>query len=95
MLAIALIAPCYPGRAQSLARVVDILAHFLFLSLHQLARRGTLQNQSEFSPIAHVFTSSKQPWFLIPEGVPGFEGRVGEQEELFRLWRERRIDARL
>ncbi|CAD6532042.1 GFA family protein [Paraburkholderia sabiae] len=50
-----------------------------------ILRPGTLQNQSEFSPIAHIFTRSKQPWFLIPDGIPGFEGSVGQQEELVRL----------
>ncbi|MGF6512286.1 GFA family protein [Paraburkholderia sp. 32] len=59
-----------------------------------MLRPGTLQDQSEFAPIAHIFTRSKQPWFLIPEGVPAFEGRVSEQAELLRLWRERKVDGR-
>ncbi|MFL9896418.1 GFA family protein [Paraburkholderia sp. RL17-381-BIF-C] len=59
-----------------------------------IVRPGTLLNQSEFTPIAHIFTRSKQPWFLIPDGVPTFEGRVGDQEELLRLWRERKVDGK-
>ncbi|MGY6125420.1 GFA family protein [Paraburkholderia strydomiana] len=58
-----------------------------------ILRPGTLHNQNEFSPIAHIFTRSKQPWFLIPDGIPSFEGSVGEQEELLRLWRERKMDG--
>jgi len=59
-----------------------------------ILRPGTLQNQSDFSPIAHIFTRSKQPWFLIPDGIPSFEGSVGEQGELLRLWRERKMGGR-
>ena len=59
-----------------------------------ILRPGTLQNQSEFVPIAHIFTRSKQPWFLIPEGVPTFEGPVSDKAELLRLWRERNTGER-
>jgi hypothetical protein len=54
-------------------------------------RPGTLLNQDEFAPIAHVFTRSKRPWLLIPDGVPTFEQGTGDHDALFRLWRDRNV----
>ena len=34
---------------------------------------GTLDDTSWLRPMAHAWTSSKQPWVPIPEGVPCFE----------------------
>lgn len=34
---------------------------------------GTLDETSDLQPNFHVWTSSKQPWTPIPEGVPCFE----------------------
>jgi len=34
---------------------------------------GTLDDRSWFEPIVHVWTSTKQPWTVIPEGVATFE----------------------
>ncbi len=36
---------------------------------------GTLDDTSWLSPALHVWTKSKQPWVLIPEGVRSFEGQ--------------------
>lgn len=36
---------------------------------------GTLDDTSWLSPALHVWTKSKQPWVLIPEGVRCFEGQ--------------------
>ncbi|MBW0448473.1 GFA family protein [Paraburkholderia phenoliruptrix] len=52
-------------------------------------RPGTLLNQDEFSPVAHVFTRSKRPWFLIPDDVPTYESGTGDPDALFRLWRDK------
>ena len=35
-------------------------------------RVGTLDNPNLLSPDVHIFTASKQPWVIIPEGVPAF-----------------------
>ncbi|MBN6209323.1 GFA family protein [Ralstonia flatus] len=53
-----------------------------------LLRPGTLENQQAFTPVAHVYTRSKQPWFLIPPGVAQFETYPEQAEELVRLWRQ-------
>ncbi|MCB2114801.1 MAG: GFA family protein [Rhodobacteraceae bacterium] len=33
-------------------------------------RVGTLDDPAAFPPDIHIFTSTKLPWYLIPEGVP-------------------------
>jgi hypothetical protein len=33
-------------------------------------RVGTLDDPDAFPPDIHIFTESKQPWVVIPEGVP-------------------------
>ncbi len=35
-------------------------------------RVGTLDDPDEFPPDVHIFTSSKQPWVHLPEGVRSF-----------------------
>ena len=34
---------------------------------------GTLDNTSRLEPTLHLWTSSKQPWIIIPEGVEAYE----------------------
>jgi hypothetical protein len=36
-------------------------------------RAGTLDEPSSVSPDVHVFTRSKLPWLLLPEGIPAFD----------------------
>ena len=36
-------------------------------------RVGTLDEPDALPPDVHIFTSSKQPWVQLPEGVPAFE----------------------
>ena len=36
-------------------------------------RVGTLDNPDPFSPDVHIFTSTKQPWVVLPANVPAFE----------------------
>jgi hypothetical protein len=36
-------------------------------------RVGTLDNPDAFPPDIHIHTSSKQPWVVLPKGVPTFE----------------------
>lgn len=40
----------------------------------RFVRAGTLDEPQHFTPDVHIFIASKQPWVLIPEGVPAFEG---------------------
>jgi hypothetical protein len=36
-------------------------------------RAGTLDDPASVSPDVHIFTRSKLPWVLLPDGVPSFE----------------------
>ena len=36
-------------------------------------RVGTLDDPSLLPPDVHIFTQSKLPWVVLPEGVPSFE----------------------
>jgi hypothetical protein len=36
----------------------------------RFVRVGTLDDPDALSPDIHIFTSSKQPWVVLPEGIP-------------------------
>jgi hypothetical protein len=36
----------------------------------RFVRVGTLDNSDQCPPDIHIFTVSKQPWFMIPQGAP-------------------------
>lgn len=38
----------------------------------RFVRVGTLDDPDAFPPHVHIFTSSKQPWVILPESVPAF-----------------------
>lgn len=48
-------------------------------------RIGTLDNGSSFSPAAHLWVKSKQPWVILPEDVPAFEQAPESDAEWFKL----------
>ena len=39
----------------------------------RFVRVGTLDNPDRLPPDIHIFTRSKQPWVVLPDGVPAFE----------------------
>jgi hypothetical protein len=38
----------------------------------RFVRVGTLDEPGRFPPDIHIFTSTKQPWVVLPEGTPAF-----------------------
>ena len=60
-------------------------------------RVGTLDEPDRHPPDVHIYTSSKQPWVLIPQGVPKFQefyklDDVWQESSLLRMgpyWRDR------
>lgn len=44
---------------------------------------GTLDDTTQVAPDVHIFTSTRQPWLALPEGVPAYEGFYRRSE----LWR--------
>jgi hypothetical protein len=53
-------------------------------------RVGTLREPDAFPPDVHIFTSSKQPWVVLPEVVPAFD----EFYQRSKLWPADRLDRR-
>ena len=42
-------------------------------------RGGTLDDTAAVRPQVHIFTRSKQSWFLLPDDVPAYEGACGRE----------------
>jgi len=45
-------------------------------------RVGTLDEPQLLVPDVHIYTRSKVPWVMLPEGVPAFEGYY----DALKLW---------
>lgn len=55
-----------PGRGmEQLCRLGDAV---------RFVRVGTLNDPDVLPPDIHIFTSSKQPWVVLPEGIPAVPG---------------------
>src|ERR1051325_7835858 len=50
----------------------------------RFVRVGTLEEPDRLPPDIHIFTYSKQPWVILPEGVPA----VPEYYSKKQYWRE-------
>jgi hypothetical protein len=53
-------------------------------------RVGTLDDPAALPPGVHIFTRSKLPWVVLPEGVPAFE--VYYEPE--KLWPQASLERR-
>ncbi|MBP7081323.1 MAG: GFA family protein [Rhodocyclaceae bacterium] len=58
--------------------------------LTKFVRVGTLDKAELFPPGVHIFTASKQPWVVLPGGVPAFE----EYYERDAVWPEESLARR-
>lgn len=58
--------------------------------LFRFVRMGTLENPDEFPPDVHIYTDSKQPWVILPDGVPSFPQYYRRSE----IWPEDRLKRR-
>ena len=58
--------------------------------LVRFMRVGTLDNPDEFPPGVHIFTESKQPWVVLPEGTPA----VPVYYDFRELWPPESIERR-
>ena len=86
--------PSFSGKGQEVARCPDCMvalwSHYAGGGLtFAYVRVGTLDDPDRLPPDIHVFTASKQPWVVIPEGsraVPEFYRRseVWSEESLER-----------
>ncbi|HEX8777690.1 MAG TPA: GFA family protein, partial [Rhodanobacter sp.] len=67
--------PSSSGRGQRIARCphcrVALWSHYSGAGdAVSFVRVGTLDDPDRFPPDIHIFTASKQPWVLLPPGVP-------------------------
>ena len=53
-------------------------------------RVGTLDDPDQLPPDIHIFTSSKQPWVVLPEGAPA----VPEYYDRTKYWPEESLQRR-
>ncbi|MGH6892560.1 MAG: GFA family protein [Dongiaceae bacterium] len=59
--------------------------------LVRFVRVGTLDEPDRLPPDVHIFTMSKQPWVVLPEGTPAFH----EFYEREKLWPKESLDRRV
>jgi hypothetical protein len=50
---------------------------------------GTLDDTTWLQPVAHIWTSRKQPWFKISKDVLVFEKQPEDSLQMVRAWKER------
>ena len=67
--------PSNSGKGQQIARCpkcrVAVWSHYAGAGiLFAFVRVGTLDNPDALPPDIHIFTGSKQPWVILPTGVP-------------------------
>jgi hypothetical protein len=67
--------PSQSGKGQQIARCphcrVALWSHYAGAgNAISFVRVGTLDEPEHLPPDVHIFTASKQPWVLLPEGVP-------------------------
>ncbi len=71
--------PSPSGRGQKILRCpecrVAVWSHYAGMGEKTcLIRVGTLDEPDRLPPDIHIFTASKQPWVVLPPGVPAFAG---------------------
>jgi len=83
------------GAGQKIARCprcrVALWSNYSSLgALARFVRVGTLDEPDLLPPDVHIFTMSKQPWVVLPPGVPAFE----EYYDREKLWPQEALARR-
>ena len=58
--------------------------HHVTIPRHDPLRVGTLDDPDVLPPDIHIFTASKQPWVVLPDGIPA----VPEYYDREKYWPE-------
>jgi hypothetical protein len=79
--------PSQSGKGQRIARCpkcrVALWSHYAGAGPSmRFVRVGTLDDPAQTPPDIHIFTSTKQPWVVVPPGVPSFPEYYNPKE----LW---------
>ncbi|SOC05556.1 hypothetical protein SAMN05877809_103455 [Rhodobacter sp. JA431] len=74
-----ILTPSASGKGQEVARCpscqVAVFSHYGGAGRKiAFVRVGTLAEPAACPPDAHIFTSTKQPWVVLGEGTPAYEG---------------------
>lgn len=88
--------PSNSGRGQQIARCptcrVALWSHYGGAGpVISFVRVGTLDNPDLLPPDIHIFTESKQPWVVIPEGMPAVAVYYDRQQH----WRPESLERML
>ena len=92
---VAIETPSNSGKGQKIVRCptchVAVYSHYSGLDeLLSFVRVGTLEQPSRFTPDIHIFTSSKQPWIVLPPQVPAF----AEYYDAKQVWPPESLERR-
>jgi hypothetical protein len=79
--------PSQSGKGQTIVRCpncrIAVWSHYAGAGeLLSFVRVGTLDNPDAVPPDIHIFTSSKQPWVVLPADTPAFEEYYRRSEQL-------------
>jgi hypothetical protein len=71
------VTPSESGKGQRIVRCptchVALWSHYAGAGdVLKFVRVGTLDEPDRFPPDVHIFTASKQPWVVLPQGTPAF-----------------------
>jgi hypothetical protein len=83
----AVLTPSQSGKGQKIVRCptchVALWSHYAGAGDgFKFLRVGTLDEPDRFPPDVHIFTASKQPWVVLPQGIPA----VPEYYKSAELW---------
>ena len=89
--------PTNSGQGQKIARcpkcLVPVWSHYAYAGIGdavRLVRVGTLDEPDHLPPDIHIYTASKQPWVVLPTGVPA----VAEYYEASEQWPKESLERR-
>lgn len=87
--------PSASGKGQQVARCpscrVAVWSHYAGSGpVATFVRVGTLEAPDALAPDVHIFTESKQPWVVLPEGTPAFAQFYDRQA----VWSQASLDRR-
>jgi hypothetical protein len=79
--------PSNSGKGQVIVRCtqcrIALWSHYAGLGdAVSFMRAGTLDDSGSVAPDVHIFTSTKLPWVILPDGAPAFSGYYDPRE----LW---------
>jgi hypothetical protein len=93
------VTPSHSGKGQKIRRCpqckVAVWSHYAGAGEKiDFIRVGTLDEPDRLPPDVHIFTASKQPWVVLPEGAPAFAEFYDPKEVWSDEMRARRAAAK-